>query len=266
MLVNTILPAVFVCVCVCVLLFESAYLNFIFKHFFSLLCHSATSCLFLSLPISFCFFTKKKSSDAMVTAQALPAPPASDGTRSPSRYFILFYVLFFFSIFLSFYEKTKLQIFFSSFGSFYSVCPRHLSNLFHLIWYREKTSKNIFTVAWPFLRSNRVIFGYERSPSFAPVINYSWGTNRKKIPILDFSDSISWNSLAARLIIQEPWQQHKVNNNIKIQNSFFFLLLWALIDKRCGQTIFFFLPWTKKTKNKLVALFFFRLPLDSSMS
>jgi hypothetical protein len=67
----------------------------------------------------------------MVTAQALPAPPASDGTRSPSRYFILFYVLFFFSIFLSFYEKTKLQIFFSSFGSFYSVCPRHLSNLFH---------------------------------------------------------------------------------------------------------------------------------------
>lgn len=153
-------------------------------------------------------------------------------------------------------KKQNYKYFFLPLGLFIPFARGIYQTCFILIWYREKTSKNIFTVAWPFLRSNRVIFGYERSPSFAPVINYSWGTNRKKIPILDFSDSISWNSLAARLIIQEPWQQHKVNNNNNIKIHFFFLLLWALIDKRCGQFLFSY-PELKKQKTNWSRFFFF---------
>lgn len=40
----------------------------------------------------------QSSDGTMVTAQALPAPPASDGgTRSPSRYFVVFVCVFSFS-------------------------------------------------------------------------------------------------------------------------------------------------------------------------
>ena len=68
---------VYVCFLICLLIFDS-------RLYFHL---SAYLSLFLGPRFS-------QSSDAMVTAQALPAPPASDGTRSPSRYFCCFFFLF----------------------------------------------------------------------------------------------------------------------------------------------------------------------------
>ena len=74
----------------------------------------------------------------MVTAQALPAPPASDGTRSPSRYFFVFVSYFYFFFCFFYFLLSSFKYF--SFGSFYSI-PRGIYIKLVLLGKRKKETK-----------------------------------------------------------------------------------------------------------------------------